>query len=264
VVSTRNNSDDKQSTGNGNRQAAVETTDDLSGNIADQRDNDTSAGMQTNPQKDARKQPPFDQKKGTAKNGGAKLGDGPLARLMKKSKSPTSSTKDASKTTNQSATKPATGASKTKSNERSSATEKNTPPAINKSNLKYGLLKNLGNERYVSPEGLMYVKGSAEGHRLRHLERHTKDQPSRPGSHGVFDGGMEKALKTIDNAYKRAKKNYKTTKQVDDRRTIYTVDLGGRIGYVGGKTGNRDRKPMARRVKIVLEGNKLITAYPTK
>jgi hypothetical protein len=73
---------------------------------------------------------------------------------------------------------------------------------------------------------------------------------------------MEGALKTIDRAYQRAKKNQKTTKKVDDGRTIYTVDMGGRIGYVGGRNGKRKRNPMARRVRIVLDGNRVITAYP--
>ncbi|TWT79584.1 hypothetical protein CA13_09880 [Planctomycetes bacterium CA13] len=130
------------------------------------------------------------------------------------------------------------------------------------SDLLYGLLREVSPKRYMSPAGLQYVPGSAEGHRLEHLRRHTKDNPSRAGSHGVFDGEMEGALKTIDKAYERAKKGTRTTKRTDDGRTIYTVDMGGRIGYVGGRDGNRKRKPMARRVRMVLEGTRVITAYP--
>ena len=126
----------------------------------------------------------------------------------------------------------------------------------------YGILREMGRSRYISPEGLLYTPGSAEGHRLKHVERHTKDAPSRPGSHGVFDGGMEGALKTIDRAYQRAKKNQKTTKKTDDGRTIYTVDMGGRVGFIGGRNGKRKRNPMARRVRLVLDGNRVITAYP--
>ncbi|MEM9644218.1 MAG: hypothetical protein AAF989_04420 [Planctomycetota bacterium] len=128
--------------------------------------------------------------------------------------------------------------------------------------LRYGLLRDLGGERYLSPAGLMYTRGSAEGHRLKHLERHTADQPRRPGSHGVFDGGMKGALETIDKAYERAKKKQRTTVKQDRDRTIYTVDMGSRVGYVGGQTGGRKRKPMARRVQLVLEGTRVITAYP--
>jgi hypothetical protein len=144
-------------------------------------------------------------------------------------------------------------------------TSKNTTTSKNteqNDDLLHGILREVSSNRFISPEGLLYTPGSAEGHRLNHLERHTKDMPSRPGSHGVFDGEMEGALKTIDRAYQRAKKNQKTTKKVDDGRTIYTVDMGGRIGYVGGRNGKRKRNPMARRVRIVLDGNRVITAYP--
>lgn len=130
------------------------------------------------------------------------------------------------------------------------------------SSLKYGLLREVGRERYISPAGLMYTPGSAEGHRLEHLRRHTADQPGRPGKHGVFDGGMEGALKTIDKAYENAKIGKRTTQKTDKGRTIYTVDMGKRVGFVGGREGNQRRKPMARRVQLVLEGNRVITAYP--
>jgi hypothetical protein len=128
--------------------------------------------------------------------------------------------------------------------------------------LKYGVLREIGNERYISPAGLLYTPGSAEGHRLEHLRRHTEDQPSRPGKHGVFDGGMEGALKTIEQAYENAKAGKRTSERTDQGRTIYTVDMGKRVGYIGGREGNQRRKPMARRVQIVLEGNRVITAYP--
>ena len=128
--------------------------------------------------------------------------------------------------------------------------------------LRYGLLRDTGGERYVSPAGLLYTPGSAEGHRIEHVRRHTEDDPGRPGSHGVFDGGIEGALKTIDSAYARAKEGNRTTKQEEDGRIIYTVDMGKRIGFVGGRDGGRRNQPMARRVTLVLEGNRVITAYP--
>lgn len=128
--------------------------------------------------------------------------------------------------------------------------------------LRFGLLREVSKDRFLSPAGLLYAPGSAEGHRLEHLRRHTKDDPGRPGKHGVFDGGMDGALETIDQAYERAKKGQRTSKEVDRERTIYRVDMGRRVGYVGGREGGRLRKPMARRVQIVLEGNRVITAFP--
>lgn len=128
--------------------------------------------------------------------------------------------------------------------------------------LKYGSLREIGKDRYISLAGLLYTPGSAEGHRLEHLRRHTEDQPSRPGKHGVFDGGMEGALKTIDQAYENAKIGKRTSTRKEDGRTIYTVDLGQRIGFVGGQDGNQKNQPMARRVQLVLDGNRVITAFP--
>lgn len=139
-----------------------------------------------------------------------------------------------------------------------------TDPAASQADdeLLYGRLREISPDRYVSISGLLYTPGSAEGHRLEHLRRHTRDQPGRAGSHGVFDGDMSDAIETVDLAYERAKKGQRTTKSTDQGRTIYTVDMGKRVGYVGGRTGNQRRKPMARRVRLVLEGNRLITAYP--
>jgi hypothetical protein len=130
------------------------------------------------------------------------------------------------------------------------------------SDLLHGRLREVGPDRYMSVSGLLYTPGSAEGHRLEHVKRHTKDQPNRPGNHGVFDGDMEGAIKTIDMAYERALKKIKTTVSQEEGRTVYTVDMEGRIGYAGGREGNRKNKPMARRVRLVLDGNRVITAFP--
>lgn len=144
-----------------------------------------------------------------------------------------------------------------------SSTEGSSTNSSTEEGLLYGVLREVGPDRYLSAAGLMYGPGSQEGHRLKHLERHLEDSPQRPGSHGVFDGGMEAALKVIDEGYERAKSGKSgVTKEVDDPRTIYTINMGKRIGFVGGRDGNRRNKPMARRLRIVVDGNQLITAFP--
>ncbi len=50
----------------------------------------------------------------------------------------------------------------------------------------------------------------------------------------------------------------------DGERIIYTVDLGRRIGYVGGQSGNRKGRPAARHMKLVLIEDRLITAFPLR
>lgn len=140
------------------------------------------------------------------------------------------------------------------------------PPASSSSsgtNLRYGLLKDLGGENYLSPAGLRYTKGSNEGHRLKHVERHLEDQPTRPQSHGVFYGDMQQVLRWIDDAFERAEQGAKGTKKKKDRgRVVIEASFGKPIGYVGGATGKRKGNPDAKSLKLVLDGDRVITAYP--
>ncbi len=126
-----------------------------------------------------------------------------------------------------------------------------------------GQLREVGADVYLSTAGLRYSPGSREGHRLKHVLLHTKDQPGRPGSHGVFLGGRDGALATVDAAYLIAKQGGDHT-QVEQQgvRTVYTVDLGKAIGYVGGQIGKRREHPRVTHVRIVLEGTNVITAFP--
>ncbi|MFN3191626.1 MAG: hypothetical protein ACE361_14040 [Aureliella sp.] len=131
------------------------------------------------------------------------------------------------------------------------------------SDLRYGLLKSLGNDVYLSPAGLRYTPGSEEGHRLKHIEKHLSDQPSRPNSHGVFDGDMPQVLRWIDEAYGRAERGAKgTTKRKDRGRVVMEVPFSRPIGFVGGQTGKRKGNPDAKRLRLVIDGDRVITAFP--
>lgn len=128
---------------------------------------------------------------------------------------------------------------------------------------KYRILKPVGRDRYESPAGLIYAPGSEEGHRLDHIAKHLQDQPDRPGSHGVFDGGMAEFLVAIDDAYKRAKGHAKGTKsRVEDGATILEAPFDKPIGYLGGTEGARRKNPKLKRMRIVLRDRNLITAFP--
>lgn len=116
---------------------------------------------------------------------------------------------------------------------------------------------------YVSPAGLRYTRGSVHGHRLAHLMHHARDDPLRDGSHGVFDeDDPAELVLLVDKAYTQAKAGRRTDARREDERTVYTVDLGERVGYLGGETGQRRGHPPARHVRLVIEGDRLITAYP--
>jgi hypothetical protein len=126
-----------------------------------------------------------------------------------------------------------------------------------------GQLTDLGNGVQRSTAGLLYTPGSQEGHRLKHVMRHDDDQPSRPGLHGVFDGDADNLLAVIDEAYLLVKQN---SPQVQSRREgiriVHEVDLRRRIGFVGGQQGRRQGNPPATRVRLVLEEDRVITAFP--
>jgi hypothetical protein len=127
----------------------------------------------------------------------------------------------------------------------------------------YGILRETAADDYLSPAGLRYTRGSAEGHRLKHIERHLVDDPGRPGKHGVFDGDMPQVIRWIDEAYGLAKRGARgTRKSEEDGRIVYEASFSKPIGYVGGRDGRRDNNPDARRLRLVVEGNKVITAFP--
>lgn len=152
--------------------------------------------------------------------------------------------------------------------DRSSTPEKQVaqprgPPASSVEGLRYGLLTEIGKDDYLSPGGLRYTSGSDEGHRLKHLERHLKDQPDRPSSHGVFYGDMPQVLRWLDEVYDRAQAGQRgTRKEVQGPRTVFEASFEKPVGYVGGRNGARKGNPDTRRIKLVVDGNRVITAYP--
>lgn len=128
-----------------------------------------------------------------------------------------------------------------------------------------GVLEPIGRDTYRSPAGLVYGRGSVHGTRLRHLLSHTADEPDRPGQHGVFDEtSLDPLIVLVDEAYLQALRGEHTRKQVEDDRTVYTVDMRRRIGYIGGESGGRRDHPAARHVRLVLDGERLITAFPVR
>lgn len=150
----------------------------------------------------------------------------------------------------------------------SSKTDSTTTPPTKTStqedaNKKFGLLTDLGRNRFQSPAGLIYGPGSEEGHRLKHVERHLEDQPDRPGKHGVFDGDMAAAIRLIDDAYQRASRKAKgTTLRDEDGRTVVEANFDKPIGFIGGRDGKRSGNPPARRLRLVIADKNVITAFP--
>jgi hypothetical protein len=126
-------------------------------------------------------------------------------------------------------------------------------------------LKKLDKGRLESPAGLIYSPGPQGEHRVDHVMRHSKDEPSRP-QHGVFNGSRDEILKLLDDAFQMIKQNSRqVSKQSDGNRTEYTVRFDRAIGYEGGRSGMRNNFPKVNRLRLVLEDGKyVVTAYPVK
>lgn len=141
------------------------------------------------------------------------------------------------------------------------------PPAETQSpsdgDLKFGLLHEIGDERFQSPAGLLYLPmGGSERHRLVHIGKHLEDSPSRP-AHGVFDGDMPQVLRWLDEAYGLIKDGDKRAYQKESgNRDVYDVRFKNTVGYLGGRAGKRKNNPDAYKIRLVLEGNRVITAFP--
>jgi len=155
------------------------------------------------------------------------------------------------------------GKSKTQSTKLDSKSTDKPTHQVSDSDKTHGILSEIGRNRFESPAGLIYGPGSEEGHRLKHIERHLADQPNRFGSHGVFEGDMEDFLAAIDDGYDRAKKGAKgTNKRTEDDSTVYEASFDKIIGFMGGKEGARRKNPPLKKIRIVVRGNSLITAFP--
>ncbi|MEM6328779.1 MAG: hypothetical protein AAF790_00870 [Planctomycetota bacterium] len=128
-----------------------------------------------------------------------------------------------------------------------------------------GVLQRVGSSVYQSPAGLRYTRGSQHGHRLLHVMAHARDVPNRPGNHGVFEPGDAKTVVLlVDAAYEQAIAGRSVVAEREGGRVRYDVDMGRRIGFIGGQSGNRRGGPAATHLRLVLQGKNVITAFPVR
>jgi hypothetical protein len=125
-------------------------------------------------------------------------------------------------------------------------------------------LKKIGSDTWISPAGLVYQGRDPEGRtRVDHVLRHARDIPDRDGSHGVFDGGPNAVFGVIDEAWRNVETK-KLRPTIEGDRSLYTVSMGRRVGYLGGRAGASGGHPPLTRIFLVIEtGTKnVITAFP--
>lgn len=160
-------------------------------------------------------------------------------------------------------TSTAAGSSKTDRSNPSSASSTEGRPAKDPPG-KLSLIAGTQDE-FRSTAGLMYVRGSQDGHRLKHVLKHAEDNLDKP-IHGVFQGDRDQILAWIDIAYTKGKQGGKGVRvEKQGGRVVYTVDLGEKIGVVGGQVGDRKGNPPCRFLRLVVQnGNEVVTAYPSQ
>lgn len=125
-----------------------------------------------------------------------------------------------------------------------------------------GYLKDIGRNRFQSPAGLLYTMGPNREHRIDHILRHAEDESTRP-VHSVFDGSREEILATIDEAYELVKaKSPRVRSSRSDGNDEYKIRMNRKVGYEGGQGGKRKGYPPLTNIKLILDGNRIITAYP--
>ena len=101
-------------------------------------------------------------------------------------------------------------------------------------------------------------------HRVDHVLRHGRDMPERP-VHSVFEGGRNDILAVIDEAYSLVKSNSPRARSSNSRgNDEHTVRMQRKVGYEGGQKGKRKGYPALENVKLILDGNRVITAYPSR
>jgi hypothetical protein len=128
-----------------------------------------------------------------------------------------------------------------------------------------GKLRKTGADTWESSAGLSYAGRDPQGlNRVEHVIRHAEDIPGRAGKHGVFDGGRKATLAVVDEAWAIAEKGGPSVRVVSQgTRTQYIIDMGRRVGYVGGQAGAKAGHPAANFIQIIIEqGNQVISAFP--
>ena len=152
------------------------------------------------------------------------------------------------------ATPPAVVTKNTKPTTGTPAGKPATTPAPAKPEL--GVLKQIGRDRFESSAGLVYNQ-----YRIDHVMLHSRDDTTKP-SHGVYDVSTQaEILALVDEAYELSKKGRPPQVIIEDEgnRTTYNVNMNRKVGHSGGSRGGN--RPL-KRLKIVLEGTDVVTAFP--
>jgi RHS repeat-associated protein len=129
---------------------------------------------------------------------------------------------------------------------------------------KLGQLRSVGQNIWESTAGLRYGPDPTLGNRVQHVLKHTVDDIGR-AKHGVFTTGRSETLSLIDEAWQSVQQNSSKLINIipQGNRTVYEIDMGRQIGYLGGREGAALGNPATNVLRLVVQGsNEVITAFP--
>ena len=125
-------------------------------------------------------------------------------------------------------------------------------------------MKRVAENVWQSAQGLTYGP-TQEEHRVAHVLNHTADIATEK-NFGVFTMNNNQIFNTIDEAWMHIQavdSHLVGFQDVAYNNTVaYIVDMGHTIGYVGGVAGTNLGFPVTSYINVVLEGTRVITAYP--
>jgi RHS repeat-associated protein len=126
-----------------------------------------------------------------------------------------------------------------------------------------GQLRQVAQGVWESTAGLRYGQDFIYGNRVQHVLRHAVNDSTR-AIHSVFSGGRTQVLPVIDEAWQSVQQGVNVTSVAfQGDRTVYIINMGRTVGYVGGQTGAATGYPTTSYIQLVVQGaNELITAFP--
>ncbi|MFC8734554.1 hypothetical protein ACFT5B_19025, partial [Luteimicrobium sp. NPDC057192] len=112
---------------------------------------------------------------------------------------------------------------------------------------------------FLSHSGLRYGHDPSPNFatRVDHVLNHANDIPARP-MHGVFDGD---AISLTDEAWDAVKSGRGFAVQ-QGNKTVYHVNMGRPVGFIGGQVGAAAGNPAVGVIRLVTQGDSVITSFP--
>lgn len=126
----------------------------------------------------------------------------------------------------------------------------------------------IGDNLWKSGAGVLYGQDNAFGNRVIHVMNHAVDHLDRD-LHGVFDAGPRGTLSVVDEGWQKIRiPNNPDVRSILHQKgvTTFEVNMGRRVGYVGGYGGAAMGNPGVQFLRIAVRDgtSEIITSFPAQ